>query len=72
MAVVLRELNDIICVPLAIIYRKSLQLGTPESWRIGHVVPIHKSGGQQTIDQSLPTNYRPVTTYKVLESLFTF
>jgi len=66
---VLRELSDVICVPLAIIYRKSLQSGTlPESWRIGHVVPIHKSGSQHNV-----ANYRPISltsvTCKVLESL---
>jgi len=56
---------DIICIPLAIIYRKSVQSGTlPESWRIGHAVPIHKSGSQQNV-----SNYRPISlTSVVLES----
>ena len=40
----------------------------PESWRVGHVVPIHKSGSQHNV-----ANYRPISltsvTCKVLESL---
>jgi len=46
-----------------------VQSGTlPESWRVGHVIPIHKSGSQQN-----PSNIRPVSLTsvlgKILESL---
>jgi len=66
---VLRELNDIICISLVMIFSKSLQSGiVPDSWKTGHVVPIHKSGSQHNV-----SNYRPVSltsiTCKVLESL---
>ena len=69
---ILRELSDIICVPLAIIYKKIVAIwNSPselESWRVGHVVPIHKSGSPHNV-----ANYRPISltsvTCKVLESL---
>jgi len=66
---VLRELSDIICIPLAMIFSKSLQSGiVPDSWKTSHVIPIHKSSSQHNA-----SNYRPVSltsvTCKVLESL---
>jgi len=60
--VVLKEISDGICTPLSTIFNMSIQSGTlPESWRVGHVMPIHKSGSQQN-----PSNFRPVSLTSVL------
>lgn len=52
---------------LYIIFSESLQKGeVPSDWKIGKIIPIHKSGDKLTV-----TNYRPVsllhTASKVLE-----
>ena len=66
---VLREASQALSVPLALLYRKSLDTGmVPQDWKLGRVVPIFKKG-----DRHDPTNYRPVSltsvACKVLESL---
>ena len=46
-----------IAVPLQIIFNKSLlQCKYPTSWKIAHVIAIFKKG-----DNSLPSNYRPIS-----------
>ena len=67
--VVLKEISDVICAPLSMIFKMSVQSGTlPESWQVGYVIPIHKSGSQQN-----PSTFRLVSLTsvigKVLESL---
>ena len=60
--VVLKEISDVICIPLSMIFTMSVQSGTlPESWQVGHVIPIHKSGSQQNL-----SNFRPVSLTSVL------
>ena len=65
----LRELSRSLSLPLALLFRKSLDTGVlPSIWKQAHVVPIHKKGSKQD-----PGNYRPVSLTsvpcKVLESL---
>ena len=66
---VLQETQRTICVPLAMLFRKSLDSGTvPHDWTLARIVPIHKKGCKQDAG-----NYRPVSltsvVCKVLESL---
>ena len=66
---VLKETAEEISVPLAVIYRKSLDEGVcPSEWKCANVTPIHKKG-----DRTDPSNYRPVSltsqACKVLESI---
>jgi Reverse transcriptase (RNA-dependent DNA polymerase) len=65
----LKELKDVLCKPLAIIFRHSIDTGTvPQDWKKAKVVPIYKKGSK-----SDPGNYRPVSLTsvpcKLLESL---
>ena len=53
----LQEAHHSLCVPLAHLYRKSLDTGSlPRNWTLAQVVPIHKKGDRQD-----PGNYRPVS-----------
>jgi hypothetical protein len=65
----LKELKRQVAVPLAIIFRKSIdETDVPEDWKKARVVPIYKKG-----PKSDPGNYRPVSLTsvpcKLLESL---
>ena len=41
----LSELDDCLCEPLRILFRKSIDAGKlAEAWKMGHVIPIHKKG----------------------------
>jgi Reverse transcriptase (RNA-dependent DNA polymerase)/Endonuclease-reverse transcriptase len=65
----LKELKNILCKPLAIIFRFSVDNGVvPQDWKRAKVVPIYKKGSK-----SDPGNYRPVSLTsvpcKILESL---
>ena len=65
----LREVGDILSVPIAIIFTKSLQENAvPRDWRTANVVSIFKKG-----DRTLASNYRPISLTsvicKMLESL---
>ena len=66
---VLKEAHHSLSVPLAYLFRNSLDTGhIPRDWGLARVVPIHKKGDRQN-----PSNYRPVSLTavpcKVLESL---
>jgi hypothetical protein len=68
-SMVLKELVTQVKVPLAAIYRKSMESGVvPEDWRTANVTPIYKKGSKAD-----PGNYRPVSLTsvcgKVLESI---
>ena len=65
----LKETADSICIPLSILYSRSLDTGVlPDGWKRGHVTPVYKRGGH-----SCPNNYRPITLTsvvgKILESI---
>ena len=54
---ILRELADILCVPLCSLFNKSLTEGlVPSAWKEAHVCAIFKKG-----DPSQVSNYRPVS-----------
>ena len=66
---VLQKTASVTCIPLELIFKKSLEDGEcPEDWRSANVTPIHKKG-----DRTDPSNYRPVSLTsqicKVMESL---
>ena len=66
---VLQSTASITCVPLELIFKRSLQDGEcPEDWRSANVTPIHKKG-----DRTDPNNYRPVSltsqVCKILETI---
>ena len=63
------ETASSVCIPLWIIFIKSLQCGDlPNDWKCANVTPIYKKG-----DKSCPGNYRPVSltsqVCKMLESI---
>ena len=43
-----------------------LEQNFPESWSIGQMIPIHKSG-----DRKIPSNYRGITLLPVISKVFT-
>jgi len=64
-----RNTADLICLPLSLLYNKSLTDGVlPDDWKKAYVTPLHKSG-----PRSLVSNYRPVsltsTIVKIMESI---
>ena len=66
---VLKELSQTLSLPLALLYRKSINTGElPDIWKQAWIVPIHKKGSKQE-----PGNYHPVSltsvACKVVESL---
>ena len=68
-AVILKEMAEELAEPLRVVFQKSVDSGiVPEQWKKAHVTPILKKG-----DQSLPSNYRPISltciACKLLESL---
>ncbi|KAG7309384.1 hypothetical protein JYU34_005343 [Plutella xylostella] len=55
-----------LCYPLSIIFNKSLKSGIfPHSWKLAHIIPIHKSG-----DKSNCENYRPISILSCMAKLF--
>ena len=66
---VLQKTASEMCIPLALLFQKSLDEGTcPDEWKSANVTPIHKKG-----DRTEPSNYRPVSltsqVCKVMESI---
>jgi len=62
---VLKEMAEQLCIPLTILFRKSLNTSTlPTSWKRGHVIPIHKKGSRRLVD-----NYRPITLTSIVGKL---
>ena len=65
----LKEVADILCLPLSIVFRRSMDEGVvPEDWRKANITPIFKGGSKM-----VPGNYRPVSLTcvicKVMESI---
>ena len=62
----LKICNSSIVRPLSIIFKNCLQTGTfPNNWKKSNVVPIHKKG-----DKQLLQNYRPVSLLPVCSETF--
>ena len=60
----LRELSEVICVPLAILFKKSLKEGDHVSWKKAVVAAIYKKGKKTD-----PGNYRPVSLTSVISKV---
>ena len=60
----LREIADVICLPLSILYQKSLKEGAHESWKKAIIAAIYKKGKKCD-----PRNYRPVNLTSVISKL---
>ena len=68
-AEVFKQCADQLCVPLSVLFVKSLVGGIlPEDWKIGYITPIYKKGNKTKVN-----NYRPVcltsVVIKILESI---
>ena len=66
---VLKETADAICIPLAIIFNKSLNEGKiPQAWKEAHITALHKKHSKKKAE-----NYRPISLTsiccKILESI---
>ena len=63
---VLKELADVLSLPLCDLFNQSLSIGEfPEQWKRSHVTPIPKSG-----DLSLVSNYRPIALLSNRDKVF--
>ena len=60
----LKELSDAICIPLSILFTKSLKEGVHGNWRKAIITAIHKKGMK-----CLPENYRPISITPVISKL---
>ena len=56
----LKNLSDVLSIPLAILFNKSLTERAHESWKKAFISPIFKKG-----KKSDPSNYRPVSLTSV-------
>ena len=55
-----------ICKPLSIIFNDCLKEGKfPSDWEKAHVVPVHKKGGKQCLE-----NYRPISLLPICSEIF--
>ena len=65
-AEIFKQCADQLCVPLSILFNKSLDSGVlPGDWKIGHIVPIYKKGNKTKVN-----NYRPVCLTSIVIKIF--
>ena len=60
----LRELADVICIPLAILFNKSLKEDVHKTWLKAFITAIYKKGLKSTLE-----NYRPVSLTSVISKI---
>ena len=60
----LKSIAEAICVPLSILYKKSLSEGAHESWKKAIIAAIYKKGKKTD-----PGNYRPVSLTSVISKI---
>ena len=60
----IRELADVICIPLSIILNKSLKEDVHKTWLKAIITAIYKKGVK-----SMPENYRPVSLTSVISKI---
>ena len=60
----LRELADVICTPLAILFKKSMEIGVHKSWLRAFISVIHKKGSKKSLG-----NYRPISITSVISKI---
>ena len=60
----LKELSNAICIPLSILFTKSLKEGAHGNWRKAIITAIHKKGMK-----CLPENYRRISITSVISEL---
>ena len=54
---VIKECADVMCIPLAKLFTKSMSSGSlPKDWKAAHVVPIFKKGDRSTASYQLSTH----------------
>ena len=62
----MKSYADILCVPLANLFRMALRSGTyPSQWKVANFVVIHKSGKRQNV-----SNYRPISLLPHVSKVF--
>lgn len=65
-AIFFRKLSSTICVPLSILYNKSIREGIfPSAWKISNVTPVYKSGKRSDV-----CNYRPISILAAASKVF--
>ena len=58
--------DETIILPLAIIFKNILREGIyPDSWKLANVIPIHKKGDKQLVE-----NYRPISLLPICGKIF--
>ena len=60
----LREVADVICKPLTILFKKSMEEGAHNSWLNVFIRVIHKKGSKKSLG-----NYRPISITSVISKL---
>ena len=62
----LKICGDSIYKPLQLIFRSCIENGKfPPDWKKANVVPVHKKGNKQTLE-----NYRPVSLFPIYGKIF--